>query len=210
MERKRRYKLLNRHAIGGIFAICIVFLIHKRIRQFLYVTWITIATTNNVNGQATIDSSETFRYQQLIAPATLITLGSIGVNNTFICHLKHEIKDEFSDLRGDSRFHADDYIQYVPFATGLGLNLTGIPARHDLKGAYGNYRYGMANDGYHSKCDKTHGERTAARQRGTELLPLGAYGNGFHGSRDCKERIWPQLWRSGLCFGVGCGFSADI
>lgn len=77
--------------------------------------------------------SEKFRPVQLIAPATLIAIGSVGVSNGWFCSVKKDVRKGFNDFRGDSRFRADDYLQYVPIAAHLGIGFIGVKARHPFR-----------------------------------------------------------------------------
>lgn len=74
-----------------------------------------------------------FRPQQLIAPAALITVGAIGVSNDWFVDLKNDWRDNLYDWRGDHRFHIDDYAQYLPIASNVGLGFVGVPARHPFR-----------------------------------------------------------------------------
>ena len=74
-----------------------------------------------------------FRPQQLILPSALIAVGAFGVNNGWFCSVKESLRDDFQDWRGDSRFRADDYMQYLPVAANLGLGLLGAKGRHPLR-----------------------------------------------------------------------------
>ncbi len=67
-----------------------------------------------------------------IIPASLITIGAIGVCNTAFCDFKEDIKRNLADLRDDNYLHFDDYVQYVPvtyFAIGEYL---GMPSKHNF------------------------------------------------------------------------------
>ena len=67
-----------------------------------------------------------------IIPASLITIGAIGVYNTAFCDFKEDIKRNLADLRGDNYLHFDDYVQYVPvtyFAIG---EYIGTPSKHNF------------------------------------------------------------------------------
>lgn len=74
-----------------------------------------------------------FRPQQLVAPAVLITVGAIGVSNDWFVDLKNDWRDNLYDWRGDHRFHIDDYAQYLPIASNVGLGFVGVPARHPFR-----------------------------------------------------------------------------
>lgn len=76
---------------------------------------------------------QVFRPQQLILPSALIAAGALGVSNGWLCSVKEDVRDRFQDLRGDHRFKADDYLQYLPVAAHLGLGLIGAKARHPLR-----------------------------------------------------------------------------
>ncbi len=71
----------------------------------------------------------TIRYQSLILPASLIALGTWGICNGWIQQINHSVNDEMERLRGDCRFHLDDYIQYLPVASHVGLGLVGVKCR---------------------------------------------------------------------------------
>ena len=74
-----------------------------------------------------------FRPQQLIAPAVLITVGSIGVTNDWFVDLKNDWRDNLYDWRGGNRFHIDDYAQFLPVASNVGLAFVGAKARHPFR-----------------------------------------------------------------------------
>ena len=68
---------------------------------------------------ATTDSlkiSEKFSYQQLVVPSLLVATGWLGTRETNII-----VRDQFAKWRGDNYFHADDYLQYFPLISYLGL-----------------------------------------------------------------------------------------
>lgn len=69
-----------------------------------------------------------FRPKALIAPVSLIAVGSLGAGTGWF-HRKVNVpvRDGFHRWRGTSRFHADDYLQYVPLAAYWGLSLCGVP-----------------------------------------------------------------------------------
>jgi membrane-associated phospholipid phosphatase len=75
----------------------------------------------------------TFRPTHLIAPAVLIAVGSVGVSNGWFCSVKNDVRDGLQELRGDCRFKADDYLQYVPVVANLGLGFVGAKAKHSFK-----------------------------------------------------------------------------
>lgn len=76
------------------------------------------------------DSLHTFRPTHLIVPAALVVAGSIGIES----HLSHGVNDDVrtwaENVRGNRRFRADDYLQYVPALAYVGLGFSGVKAKH--------------------------------------------------------------------------------
>lgn len=78
------------------------------------------------------ESASAFRPSQLIAPAAF--LGS-GVAVHCFAHesVDYAIRDRVAVWRGAGPVRDfDDYLQYLPFVTNVGLGLTGVKAKHDL------------------------------------------------------------------------------
>lgn len=86
------------------------------------------------NQITTIPSTETtsceFRPQQLIVPGALITLGSFGICNGWLVHIKNDVRDK---VRAEKTTKIDNYLQYIPLVTHVGLGLTGVKAKHPLR-----------------------------------------------------------------------------
>jgi len=74
-----------------------------------------------------------FHIKQLILPATLVAVGSFGVCNGAFHKLNNSIRDGITDLRGNHYYRIDDYIQYLPIASYLGLGAIGVKCRHGFK-----------------------------------------------------------------------------
>lgn len=73
-----------------------------------------------------------FKASDLIAPAILITAGSIGVKNSGFKRINREIRGKMSyKSLGTKKTYADDYIQYLPIASVYGLSLLGAKAKHN-------------------------------------------------------------------------------
>ena len=70
-------------------------------------------------------AGESFHWRQLAVPASLIALGAWGVGNGWFGTVNRDTQEMFCDLSNGHHFKADDYIQYVPIATGATLNFTG-------------------------------------------------------------------------------------
>ena len=93
----------------------------------------TISPAQEAIGDSVSYESCGFRPQQLIVPSALIAVGAFGVSNGWFCSLKQDVRDGFQDLRGDSRFNADDYLQYLPVVANLGLGWIGVKPRHPFR-----------------------------------------------------------------------------
>lgn len=79
------------------------------------------------------DNSTKFKWTQLIAPAALITVGSLGVSTDFGIGIRETFRDVVEENRGPYRLPVDDVIQFVPLAMDLGLGFTGVKARHNFR-----------------------------------------------------------------------------
>ena len=77
-----------------------------------------------------LDKSVQFRGTQLIAPLTLAAVGSFGTWNRRAKEVNTSIRDGLNDWRGDHRAHFDDFVQYLPAVSYLGLGFTGAKSRH--------------------------------------------------------------------------------
>ena len=83
-------------------------------------------------GDSLVVAEAAFCPRQLIVPSALIAVGAFGVDNGWFCSVKGQVRDGLQDLRGDCRFKADDYLQYLPVAANVGLGLAGAKTRHTL------------------------------------------------------------------------------
>lgn len=77
--------------------------------------------------------SEKFSVKQLILPTSLIAVGSWGINNGWFNKINNKIQNKMTDWRDNDYIHIDDYIQYLPVASHLGLGLLGVQAKHSFK-----------------------------------------------------------------------------
>ncbi len=69
---------------------------------------------------------------EFIAPAVLVTLGSIGVKNKGLKKMDSKVHEALGhSYHNRKRTYADDYLQYLPVASVYGLSLVGAKAKHD-------------------------------------------------------------------------------
>lgn len=78
-----------------------------------------------------LDETTRFRPVQLILPASLVTVGALGVCVPRLKDWNREVRDGLADWRDGRYFHADDYLQYLPAVAHMGLSLCGAKAKHD-------------------------------------------------------------------------------
>lgn len=79
------------------------------------------------------DTTCRFRAAQLIAPASLVTVGCIGVCNGWFHSVNNSIRDGMGDLRKEQYIKADDYLQYLPVVANVCLPFVGVKAKHSFK-----------------------------------------------------------------------------
>lgn len=78
------------------------------------------------------DYTTEFRPTQLIAPAALFAIGALGIGEDSppLRKLNLSIRQSVGELRGDCYAHFDDYLQYLPVASYLGLCALPVKAKH--------------------------------------------------------------------------------
>ena len=77
--------------------------------------------------------STRFKPKQLIVPASLITVGALGVGaKAPLAKVNMAIRDGLQEANGGKRYHFDDYLQYAPIAAFLVLDYMGLEAKHSF------------------------------------------------------------------------------
>lgn len=76
--------------------------------------------------------SHTLKWQEVVIPAAAIGLSALYVDNGWLKRQRESVQDALS-AKGESKFKADDYLQYSPIVAAYGLDLLGVKARHSLK-----------------------------------------------------------------------------
>ncbi|MDR0682722.1 MAG: phosphatase PAP2 family protein [Dysgonamonadaceae bacterium] len=71
-----------------------------------------------------------FSPKQLILPASLFTIGALGLGNNYVKSINEDIKRKVAGFRSDYT-KADDYIQYLPVVSVYGLSIAGAKPKHD-------------------------------------------------------------------------------
>ena len=79
------------------------------------------------------ECDEKFKPKQLILPASLIAVGTLGVNNGCFRKLNNSVRKGMDDLRGNHYFRVDNYIQYLPAVAYIGLDFAGVKSKHTFR-----------------------------------------------------------------------------
>lgn len=109
----------------------------------ILVLFVILATTFNTHAQTNTKEytdtlfhnkkAESFHPCQLILPVSLIATGTWGICNGWLQSVNCSVQKDMTNLRESHFTHADDYIQYLPVASNLGLEFIGAKAKHNLK-----------------------------------------------------------------------------
>lgn len=79
------------------------------------------------------DYTTRFRAEQLVVPGALFVIGTLGIGeNAPMRGINTTIRDGMTSIRNDNYLHFDDYVQYLPVATYLGLCATKAKAKHTV------------------------------------------------------------------------------
>lgn len=73
-----------------------------------------------------------FQASGIIAPATLITLGSVGTFNSWLSEQRETLQDAIQ-ADGHKKLHFDDFIQYAPVFSVYALKLCGVESVHNYR-----------------------------------------------------------------------------
>lgn len=80
------------------------------------------------------DSWARFRPVQLVAPGSLILIGSLGAGSGWFHHAVNlPLRDDLQQWKGNRHCSVDEYLQYLPAVAHVGLSLCGVPSRTDYK-----------------------------------------------------------------------------
>ena len=79
------------------------------------------------------DYTTRFRVEQLVVPGALFLIGTLGIGeNAPMRGINCAVRDGMTTIRNGHHLHFDDYIQYLPVATYLGLCATKAKAKHTV------------------------------------------------------------------------------
>lgn len=157
------------------------------------------------NPQSTASVSE-FRPRQLILPLTLVGIGAFGVCNGAFQHLNRAIRDDMNRLRGDNFCRIDNYAQYAPIVSYIGLGSLGIKAKHSLK-----ERFATGATAYLSLSILTTGLKYTVREKRPDSntrnsFPSGHTATAFMGAELLREEYGLGIGIAGYCVASSIAF----
>lgn len=102
----------------------------------LFTTFNTNAQTNTKEDTDTLSNNRKTKiisHIQLVLPVSLIATGTWGICNGWLQSVNCSVQKDITNLRKGHFMHADDYIQYLPVVSNIGLEFIGAKAKHTLK-----------------------------------------------------------------------------
>lgn len=75
-----------------------------------------------------------FHVKEIIVPASLITLGSLGLTSWAKKHINQPVRDALQG-NGHKKFGIDNITLWLPAAAGYGMNLFGFKGKHNIADA---------------------------------------------------------------------------
>lgn len=160
------------------------------------------------NTNPTEASPYKFKPLQLVVPGTLIGIGIVGLENDWLHHQNHDLRDELQE-NIDTRFTIDDFSQYAPMVATYGLNLCGLKGHHgyaDLTILLG-IAYALMGITVNSLKNITHIERPDGSARNS--FPSGHTATAFMGAELLRREYWhvsPWIGVAGYAVAAGTGF----
>lgn len=153
--------------------------------------------------QTKTDSTElyhktTFKAKQLIVPAALITIGALGVNNGWFRPINQNIREEVVPMK-HNKFHADDYIQYLPVISVYGLSLAGAKAKHSYYERTLITATSYLAMGIMVNAVKLAVSEQRPNSSATNSFPSGHSATAFMGA----ELVRKEYWDSSPAYGIG-------
>lgn len=116
---------------NGIRYICLI--VTLLLPSILGYAQIDVKRADSIEVYKGHPAGSKFTIKQLILPTALVAVGSFGVCNGTFHKLNNSIRDNVADLRGNHYFRADDYVQYLPIISYVGLGAIGIDCKHSFK-----------------------------------------------------------------------------
>lgn len=149
-----------------------------------------------------------FKGTELIAPAALLGLGIIGLENNWWQSVNHDIRDGIQS-DGHSKFPIDDYLQFLPILGTYALKLGKVQGMHDMIDVsiiYGTAFLLMAGTLYPMK-EFINSDRP--NHRNFNSFPSGHTAIAFLGAEVIRREYWkvsPWIGVGAYLFAATTGF----
>lgn len=85
------------------------------------------------NGIYCISEIERFKPQKLIAPAALLGVGILGVENGWFRSINRKVDEGMADWSNGRNTKIDDYLRFVPLAANLALYAVKAPVKYSVE-----------------------------------------------------------------------------
>ena len=94
----------------------------KRLISSILLLVLALPVAAQQKDTTVVKPDEQFRWSQIVIPGTLLAAGAFGVySQWYMDHVNVPVRDYALSLSGGRRLCFDDYIQYIPTASFLGL-----------------------------------------------------------------------------------------
>lgn len=91
------------------------------------------ATDISAANTGSFDKTTKFRATQLILPGSLIAVSTFGLWNDWTKSANITVRDKMTDIRNGHKIKVDDYLQYLPVVSYVGLGFAGAKCKHNYK-----------------------------------------------------------------------------
>ena len=142
------------------------------------------------------DKTTQFRATQLILPGTLIAVSTFGLWNNVTRAANVTIRDKMNDVR-TRQLKFDDYVQYLPVVSYVGLGVAGARSKHNFK-----ERLLVTGTSYLAMGIMTNAVKYTAK----EMRPDGSSRNSYPSGHTATVFMGAELVRSE--YGTGYGVAA--
>lgn len=155
-----------------------------------------------------LDNPYKFKGTELIAPGVLLTVGIVGLENSWWKGINRDIRDDLQK-NDHKKIRIDDYTQFLPSVAIYGLKLCGMKGKHDLIDVtiiYGTTALLLAATLYPMK-DFIISERP--NNKGFDSFPSGHTAIAFAGAEILRREYWdvsPWIGVAGYLVAAGTGF----
>lgn len=142
----------------------------------------------------------------LAIPAALAAMGVYGVYSDGFKRMDQSIKDEMDGLRQQRYLTFDDYVQYLPLASFVGLDYLGVKAKHPLR-----ERLAVGLTSYAAMSAVVKGIKYCINSprpdgRGDDSFPSGHTATAFLGAELVREEYGAVPGIAAYTMATGIGF----